>query len=297
MSNPISFCEQSLSEYFNQHPSEVKGRYNSDVETQRRYLYNKLYSVFKFTLPEGWELNYFRFWLFHYGSISVIYTNEFGWVAQPYSIKKLNIYYNPEVIEVYNQHINTPKTGIIGGNAAIIKCFDDYFSFDDLVSKYAVMLSQIDRSINVNLMNSNVTALFEAESKKQAEELKMAYQEATEGKPLVTINKDVMNGKGLTTLFPAVNGNFIVDKLLTARRSIVNQFLTEVGIRNANYDKKERLNSMEVSENNDETRAIVSVVFENLKESFRIVKLVSDLNIDVELAYDYSSGEEASYEI
>lgn len=293
MNTPISFNEQTLVNYFNAQPSEVKGRYNSDVEVKKRYLYNKLYSVFKFNLPEDWDMNYFRFWLFHYGSIAVIYTNEFGWVAQPYSIKKLNLYYNPQVIEVYNQHIKTPKTGIIGANAGIIRLFDDYYSFDDLVTQYATVLSQIDRCINVNLMNSNVTALFEADSKKQAEELKTAYSEATEGKPLVVLNKDVMNGKSVSTLFPSVSSNFIVDKLLTARRTILNQFLTEVGIRNANYDKKERLNSQEVSENNDETSAIVSVVFENLQKCIDVVNQISDLNISVELRYDYSDGEEA----
>ena len=238
-------------------------------------------------------MDFFRFWLFRYGSIGVIYTKEFGWVAQPYSIDELQLYYNPRKITVYNQFIKKPKTGIIGINAGIIHIMDDYYGLDDIVTKYAEMLAQIDKSINVNLMNCNVTACFEAESKKQAEEVKEAYGDATTGKPLVVVNKDVMNGKQITTLMPNVGNNYIVDKLLTARRCIINAFLTEIGIRNANYEKKERLNSAEVEENNDETKAIITVIYENVKKCMETINAFSGLNLDVELRYNYTEREVA----
>lgn len=287
MDSPIMYQQQELINYFNLQPSEVKGRCNTATEFHKRYLYTKVYSTLKFTIPESWDMNFFRFWLFRYGSIGVIYTKEFGWVAQPYSVDELQLYYNPRKITVYNQFIKKPKTGMIGINAGIIRIMDDYFGLDDIVTKYAEMLAQIDRSINVNLMNCNVTALFEADSKKQADEVKEAYGDATTGKPLVVINKDVMNGKQITTLLPNVGNNYIVDKLLTARRTIINAFLTEIGIRNANYEKKERLNSAEVSENNDETKAIVSVIYDNIKSCMAQINKISDLGLDVTLRYDY----------
>lgn len=287
MPTPITFNQQQCIDYFNLQPSEVKARANTDTEMHKRYLYTKLYSVFEFTLPETWDLNYFRFWTFQYGSIGVIYTKEYGWVAQPYSVTELNLYYNPRVIQVYNQFIKEVKTGIIGVNAGIIRLMDDYYGLDDIVTKYAVQLAQIDRSINVNLMNCNVTAMFEASGKKQADEIKEAYGKATTGVPLVVVNTSVMDGKQITTMLGDVNKNYIVDKLLTARRSIVNNFLTEICIRNANYDKKERLNSAEVSENNDETKAIVSVIYDNIKSCMEQINKISDLGLHVALRYDY----------
>ena len=292
MDAPIMYQQQELINYFNLQPSEVKGRCNTVTELHKRYLYTKVYSTLKFTLPESWDINFFRFWLFRYGSIGVIYTKEFGWVAQPYSVDELQLYYNPRKITVYNQFIKKPKTGIIGINAGIIRIMDDYYGLDDIVTKYAEMLAQIDRSINVNLMNCNVTALFEADSKKQADEVKEAYGDATTGKPLVVVNKDVMGGKQITTLLPNIGNNYIVDKLLTARRCIINAFLTEIGIRNANYEKKERLNSAEVEENNDETKAIITVIYENVKKSMETINAFSGLNLDVELRYDYTEREE-----
>ena len=292
MSDPITYVNQSYIDYWNMQPSQVKARANAGTSYHKRFLYQKIYSTLRFKLPENWDLNYFRFWLFNYGSISVIYTREFGWICQPYSVTDLNLYYQPKQILVYNQHIKSPKTGVIGINAGIIKILDDYYGLDDIVTRYAEQLSQIDRSINVNLMNCNVTAMFEAETKKQADEVKEAYGKATTGEPLVVISKDVMKGKNITTLIPNVGNNYIVDKLLNARRTIINAFLTEIGIKNANYDKKERLNSQEVEQNTDETSAIISVIFDNIKDCMGKINKISDLNLDVEKRYTYNDMQE-----
>ena len=292
MSNPITYVNQSYIDYWNMQPSQVKARANAGTSYHKRFLYQKIYSTLRFKLPENWYLNYFRFWLFNYGSISVIYTREFGWICQPYSVTDLNLYYQPKQILVYNQHIKSPKTGVIGINAGIIKIMDDYYGLDDIVTRYAEQLAQIDRSINVNLMNCNVTAMFEAETKKQADEVKEAYGKATTGEPLVVISKDVMKGKNITTLIPNVGNNYIVDKLLNARRTIINAFLTEIGIKNANYDKKERLNSQEVEQNTDETSAIISVIFDNIKDGMGKINKISNLNLNVEKRYTYNDMQE-----
>lgn len=285
---PIMFDQDMILNHFNIQPSVVKGRANAGVEFYKRLLYTKVYSTLEFTLPETWKKNYFRFWLFHVGSIGVIYTNEFGWVAQPYSIIQLDLYYNPKVIQVYNQFITTPKIGAVGVNAGIIKCMDDFFGLDDIVTRYATDLAQCDRSIEVNLMNSNVTAFFKATNKKDADAVKEAYAKATTGEPFVVINKEVMDEESIETLLPNMKNNFIVNDLLQARRGIINAFLTEIGIRNANYDKRERLNSQEVNENNDETSAIISVIYDNIKKSMDEVNAISGLELGVRLHYDYT---------
>lgn len=291
MNEPIMFGQEMLLDYFNPQPSVVKGRANAGTEFYKRLLYTKLYSTLEFTLPEDWKKNYFRYWLFHFGSLAVIYTKEFGWVAQPYSILELDLYYNPKTIQVYNQFIKTPKIGAVGFNAGIIKCMDDYFGLDDIVTRYATDLAQCDRSIEVNLMNSNVTAFFQAASKKEADAIKEAYGLATTGEPLVIVNKEVMEDQEISTLLPNMKNNFLVNDLLQARRGILNAFLTEIGIRNANYDKRERLNSQEVSENNDETRAIITIIYENIKACMEEINSFSGLDLGVKLRYDYEEQE------
>lgn len=292
MDSPIMFQAQAFSNHFNMQPSDVKGSANAAVEVNKRYLWMKIYSAFKFTLPEDWKLNWFRFWLFRYGSIAGIYTKDYGWIAYPYSITKLGLYYNPSEIEVIPNFTTKTYHGVIGLNAEVINLTDDYFGLDDLVTRYATKLAQIDKDIDINLMNCNMSLLAEVDDKKTGDAIKEAYGLATEGKPLVVLNKNLLNGQKLQTMFPNVRNTYIVDMLLTARRTIVNEFLTEIGIKNANYDKKERLNSQEVEANTDETSAIISVIFENLKKSFDKLNRLSGLGLKVELRYDYQSDEE-----
>ena len=131
--------------------------------------------------------------------------------------------------------------------------------------------------------------LFEASNKKDADAIKEAYTDATEGKPLVVVNKDILGDKKISTLLPNPSQTYIGDKLIQARRSIINEFLTTIGIKNANYDKRERLNSQEVNQNNDETRAIVSVIYDNIKSSMERINKISGLGLDVKLRFDYDT--------
>lgn len=289
MHEPIWFgCQQYL-DHFNTQPTVVKS-HSQDTETHRRYLWTKLYSVYAFTLPENWPVNWFRFWLFQYGSIAVIYTKEFGWIAQPYSITALDLYYQPASILVTNHMFKTDKQGKIGVNAQVVHLMDDYWGLSDLVNKYASMLAQIDKDIQINLMNANVSLVSQVKSKKQGDSVAEAYGQATEGKPLVIVNEDLLKDKALETLIPSPKQNYIVGELLQARRNVVNQFLTDVGIPNFNMDKKAQQNDTEILENEDETKAIAAVILKNLRTDFEKVRAISGLDVSVRLRPNYAKG-------
>lgn len=292
MNNPIDFRQQMDMNYFNIQPSQVKGRANSAVQFNKRYLYNKLYSVYRFTLPEHWAMNWFRFWLFQFGSIGVVYSKKYGWIDQPYSIIHLDMEFNPKEILVYNTFITKEIYGLIGYNAGIIHLMDDYYGLDDLVTYYAELLAQVGRSVNVNLMNSNMSLLGKAKSKKQGEEIKNAYSRATIGEPLVVVNSEVFSEEDFITLVPNIKNNYIAGELMETRRAIINAFLTEIGIRNVSVQKKERLVSNETSENNDETRAIATVIYENISRDMEVINSISGLGLKVEMRYDYENQKE-----
>lgn len=283
MDMPITYEQNSMSRYWVQQPSTVQGQDNSTVLYEKRYLYQLIFSRFKFGLPKEWDLNFFRYWLFSWGSIAVMYTREYGWICAPYSVSQINMYWNPKEIVITNSYLTNPKYGVIGVNSGIIKLFDDYGGLDDIVRHYAVKLAQIDRCIDVNLMNANVTKYFEARNKKHAQEIKDLYAQSTQGEPLVVANESVTKGKQIETLYKDIKSDYIVNDLLQSKRTIINEFLTKIGIANANYDKRERLNSDEVNQNNDETKAIISVIYGNLKEGIAEINAISGLGITVEL--------------
>lgn len=292
MDGPITFGMDKYLNYVNLQPSEVKGRCNAAVEIWKRYLYNNIFSCYDFTLPDSWALNFFRFWLFYYGSIGCIYTSELGWIIYPYGVSKLDYQYQPSEIIIYNQFLNKSKTGVIGVNAGIIRIMDDFFGLDDLVTHYAEMLAQIDRSINVNLMNSNVAMVIEADGKKQADSIKEAYAEATTGKPMVAMNKELLNGESLHPLLGNIKSNYIVTDLLTARRTLKNEFLTEIGILNRNFEKRAQVTDDEVHQTDGETESIIHVILKNLKKCFSEINAISGLGLDVKPHFDYGMRRE-----
>ena len=283
---PTMYSQEMLQDYFNLQPSMVNGRANIGVEYYKRLLYTKLYAKFDFELPKEWELNWFRFWLFHCGSIGVIYTSKFGWICYPYGVVKRGLYYNPLIITVSTPFTKVFQNGAIGYNAEIIKCFDDYFGFDDIINHYAEKLAQVDKDININLMNANVAVAMVVADKKEAEQMKEIYSEATQGKPFLPYGKKTdskVSNEPLEPLFGDVKGNYIVNDLLDAKRTIMNEFLTDIGINNANTDKKERLITDEVAANNGETRALINVVYENIKAGIDSVNKIAGLDIKVRL--------------
>lgn len=280
---PITFNQQMLSDYFQLQPAWVKGRYNAETEMERRYLYNNIFSVFDFKLPKSWPMNYFRYFLFYFGSIASIYTKEFGWICQPYGVEKIDLYYQPSRIIVYNQFLKSSKNGIIGLNAEIIRIMDDYAGLDDLVACYATQLANIDKSVSINLMNANVTLYAEAENKKQADSIREAYSLATTGQPFVAINSSLLGGKQLSSLIANPKGNLIVMELEQARQEILNRFLRRVGIRTANYDKRAQMSDDEIRQSDQETCSICSVILENLEECFSRLNQISGLELSVRL--------------
>lgn len=291
MNQPIMYSNQMFMDYFNLQPYAVKGRLNAQTEVERRYLYTKLYSVYKFTLPNEIPMNFFRYLLFHWGSGAVIYTKEFGWTFQPYGISKIDLYYQPKEVTVYNSFFRTEKRGIIGINSCILHVMDDYFGLDDIVQKYAEKLANIDKSIDINLMNSNVSVVIEGQNKKEADELKEAYAQATTGKPFVALNKSLLEGKSLHPLIAGIRSNYIVSDLLAARKNLVNQYLTEIGIANSDYEKRAQMSQDEINRNNDEVQSIVKVIYDTLKKDFETARNLTGLNWNVELRYTYEGGD------
>lgn len=280
---PIGYAAQSAMDYFQIQPSWVKGRLNQETEVEKRYLYNKIFSLFDFELPKEWPINWFRFLTFVFGSGAAIYTRKMGWMYLPYGVSEIDAYYQPSRIIVSNHMLDSEKEGVIGLNSVIIRLMDDYYGLDDLVTKYATQLSAIDKSVFLNLMNSNVALVAEAENKKDADQIKEAYAEATTGKPLVALNKRLLDGGRLTSLIEHPKSNLMVMELEQARQEILSRFLREIGIPTANYGKRAQMSDDEVLQGNGETRALLSVMLKNLRTGLEELNRISGLSTRVSI--------------
>ena len=286
-SSPVMFHEQQLQNYFQLQPAEVKGALNTEIAYYEWALMWIVYYRYKLGIPEHIALNYFRFWLFHHGRIGLIYTNKFGWIAGNYGVSEVDMYYQPRQLTFSNPFLPDIKVGIVGINACIIKLFDDFSGFKPFIRRTAEKLAACDKAMNVNMMTSSMGKLLGAPNKKVANTLTEALGGLTIGKPYVVINSSDLEAINVNQLVSELGSEFIADKIQELKRSYINEFLSLIGVNNANINKKERLNSDEVNANNDEINAIPTLVIEdNLRPSLELASRLTGEEFTVELRGD-----------
>mgnify|MGYP002519781109 FL=1 len=295
----IDFEKNMYTQFYGLAPTEVYGQSNMTNYFYKRYLYNKIYSGYDIKLISNWALNVFRFCLFRFGSIAIFKYNG-GWTFGSWAPSEYDNQMNP--IKVYchtllDKYHSSKQVYTVGKDCIIVKCFDDYLGWDDLVCETSELMANCNKTTNIALMNANVNLYATVKDDKQKAEIESAYQEATEGKPLVFIDKENKNemvtDNNDNLLNPWTNHDTIgaMDRILVARRTILNNFLTEIGIKNANTQKKERLISDEVNQNNEETSANINICYNNIKEAFDKFNEISGLSekLSIDLHYDYNS--------
>ena len=282
--SPLTFHDQQLIDYFQIQPSSVKGVFNTETAYYEWALMWLVYYRYKLKLPEHIALNFFRYWLFHWGSIGLVYTNKFGWIAGNYGVSEIDLYYQPRQLTFANPFLPDIKIGIVGINSCIIKCFDDFTGFKPYIRRTATKLAACDKAMDVNLMTASMGKLLGAPNKKIANTLKEALDDLTIGKPYVTINSSDLEAINVNQLVSELGSEFIADKIQELKRTYINEFLTLIGVNNANLNKRERLITDEVNANNDEVFAIPTLVIEdNLKPSMEFASKLTGEEFSVEL--------------
>lgn len=248
-------------------PKKVNGLLTVRTEFYRRTLWRKVKGLFDIKLPDDWDYGYFLNTLVGEGVVavtdSVIGVRPF--ICSPFGINYMN---NPTQVRVVVPTIMQFER-TLGEDAELL--FLDrlpnktYWTFREIVDVYAEKLASADCCIDVNLMNSKAGFIFEAESKAQAETIKLLFDKISEGDPLVVYRAGSLTSSGLNAFFNNLKNNFICDVLQDAKRTIMNEFLTEIGLNNANTDKRERLLTSEVSANNQEILCNTDVWAKNLE--------------------------------
>lgn len=280
-----------------QKPTHVKGQIATRTEFYRRELNKVVKSLFEVKIPDEWDLDYFLNMLIYDGYV-IITDSPVGTIAVKGGLSGIN-YMNLPTKAIMAVPILGNWVSWFGKQAEYIylerDCYHRYYDFGSLIRITAEQLSSCDCCIDVNLMNSRISYAIEAETKAQAETIKQLYDDVTEGNPLVVYRKDSIGSQGsngMQVFFGNVKNNYIANDILDTKRSIINQFLTSIGINNANTDKKERLVTDEVNANNMELDAQTRIWRENLKRGVdRVHKTFPDLDFDCTLRYDSSTVE------
>lgn len=250
-----------------------------------KYLLQKAMSVFEWDLPETWNKDYFLYVLYCWGYVAVINTDKFGVIPQGCGLKGYDVFYAPTHAVIANPLLSGILEPRIGTQCELLKLQPDFSGILDLVGHYAEQMALASQSVSVNLLNSKLSYVFTAKTKALAESLKKMYDQIASGEPAVVIDsrlKNAADGEETWKSFEQnVGGNYIVTDLLADLRKIEAMFDTEIGIPNANTDKRERLIQDEVNANNIETYSKCAMWLENLQDACKRVNDMFGLSISV----------------
>ena len=240
-----------LNNFFARKPKEVDGVANTSALYYRDWLLKKILSRFEFSgLPSFWELDYFLEVLFLDGKICIT-DSPMGVLPFKCGTAGIGVFEQPTECIIANPVLGNFRR-IIDVDCALIKLQYNYSGCGWMINRYATLLAMCDSGVAVNLMNSKAAYVFKAASKAQAATIQKMYDEITQGKPAVFVGENgALNQENVFTM--PVKENFVADDIQLLKRKIVNEFLTEIGINNANLDKRERLTDDEVNANNDDT--------------------------------------------
>ena len=282
-------------EFINQYnamrsPSTVHCRNTALVEYYTRYLFQKVISVFEFEgLPQEWADNYFKYVLFGYGVIAVIYTDKYGVICQDCGLSGYDVFYQPTRCIIANPHLPGLKEFKIHENCEIIKLQPDYGSVMDLVTTYADLMALALETTGANLLNSKLSFVFFAENKTAAESFKKLYDRVASGEPMAVIDKNLLmeDGTPAWQIFTQnVGQNYITDRLLNDMKTLEDQFNTVIGVPNANTQKRERMITDEVNANNVDTQCRVNLWLETMNKDIERVNRMFGTDIKVKYRYD-----------
>ena len=266
----------------------------------RNWALKKIFGAFDFSgIPDTWDYDYFLTRLFIDGHIAVTDT-EIGVIPLRCGITGVNVFEHPTTAIFANPVLGNFQRDLFGDDpktsCALIKLQYDYTGVMPLVYKYAALLSECDISINVNLRNSKVAFIGFVESKQQAATMEKLFTEIESGKPAVYAKKaDALTREDI--YYNHVKETYIANDVQLLKESIINDFLTEVGLNNANTDKRERLIVDEVNANDEEIRANVQHWLDTMNEGIRRANTLFGLNLGVTLRKFDGRGDNDAAEI
>lgn len=271
-------------------PSTVHIKNTGLAQFFKRYLLEEAISRYKFTLPENWNYTYFTSVLFIIGYIFGFDKEpKFGLIPQHGFLGGRNVQYQPYYCMISNPLFERGSYRlIVNEECSLIQLQPDYCGLYDIVDFYGDLMALCAETVGVNILNSKLSFVFASKNKAMSESFKKLYDQYASGEPAVFADSKLFDDEGnllYSFVSQNVGQNFIADRLLDCLGVIRDKFLTDIGIPNANTDKRERLNTQEVNSNNIETGCKAWLWLQTMKDGFKKTREMfglseSELNVE-----------------
>lgn len=276
------------------HPSFLHIHNTSLSKFFKQYLLQDALSVFKFTVPDWWDADYFRYSLIGYGYVAVFKTDKFGVIPQHCNLTGFNVFYRPTIATIANPLIGGKELSI-GRNCEIIKLMPDYSGIANIVDYYGDLLALTWEGITTNILNSKLAYIGFAGNKADAETFKKLYDRVAGGEPAVIARKKsatITDNDTFQMFTQNLAQNYIAPDMFESLRNIQSLFRSEIGIPDLSVQKKERLITAEATKTDIYTRAKSMLWLETMKEGMeQAKKKYPEISmLDVEFRFPLKEG-------
>lgn len=270
-------------------PNTLHAYHTEIVQYYMRYLVQDVLSVYKVTMPETWDVNYVLYTLFCKGYFAVVETDRFGVIAQQCGLAGRNVFYQPSHATITNPLLRGILRPEIGTQCALVKFQPDYGNISDILYYYATLMALVYEALVMNLQAAKIAWVYFTSDKRGAETFKAMMDRIMGGDIAVAVDTDLFDqtrGDPRWTQFDNdLKRNFIGMELTEQMRALRADFHTEIGIPNANTDKRERLIVDEVNSNTIETYSRPALWLEEIERGCKVARDLFRVNLKFEWRY------------
>ena len=267
------YAEQTA---FGIRPTQVRGTGSTREEFYEVQLERLAFAMLDIEYNDSvyvWDKDYIREGLLLKGFFTVTKDNNGNLLPLKCGCTGINVFNRPTEVIVANPIIGSFQR-TIGIDCEVVylqsKQGGRFRNIRPIITTFAQKLANCDAGIDINLFNSRTPMIFRASSENVAESYKAMYDQIADGQPAVFIDEDMgkllQNSDDGTLYMIKAKENFVADLIQQEKQSIINEFLSNIGINSSNTEKKERLVVDEVNSNNVEIKANIKLWQQNVND-------------------------------
>lgn len=191
----------------------------------------------------------------------------------------INCYGDPtSVAPVAENYVYEGEQLINGENCYVIRNNDLMIPTFPTIRLYSYKLTNLDRAIDTNV-EAQKTPIIVRCSDRERLSLKNAINQRKDNEPVIWSSDQSNIGDMVSTL--EINAPPVFKDLQTQKHMVLNEVFTDLGINNANMDKRERMVANEVEANNEQVKASEDVMLKVREEACKQINRIFGLNISV----------------
>ena len=231
-------------------------------------------------LPNNMDDRWIEKYLFTSGKCIFYKDKNLGFMVAGFGQESsINCYGDPtQVYPIAPNYVYDGPRLINGDNCYVIRNNDLMLPTFPTIRFYSYKLSNIDRAIDINIEAQKSPILVRC-TDKQKLSLKNAINQRKDNEPVIyadnSFDKDM-----ITTL--DLNPPMVFPDLQVQKHMVLNEVFTDLGINNANMDKRERMVANEVEANNEQVKASEDVMLKVREEACKQINRIFGTNISVE---------------